>query len=85
MTLTSITQLEFLGLPAEPGRGVVFRVQSEPELASTLPGVLAIVRERVLPFFDEYRDVARVNRGFNPEGAERIFQTSWPVSPATRG
>lgn len=73
-TMTSITQLEFLGLPAEPGRGVRFRVESEPELAAVMPGVLNIVRERVLPFFDEYCDVASVNRGLNPDGAERVFR-----------
>jgi hypothetical protein len=74
VTLTSITQLEFLGLPSEPGRGVVYRVESESELTATVPGVLAMIRERVLPFFDEYRDIAAVNRGLNPEGAERVFQ-----------
>ena len=62
MTLTSVTQLEFLGLPAVPGRGVVYRVESEADLAATLPVVLAMVRERVLPFFEEYRDIAAVNR-----------------------
>jgi hypothetical protein len=74
MTLTSITQLEFLGLPAKPGRGVVFRVGSEADLAASMPGVLAVVRERVLPFFEEYRDIAAVNRGLNPEGAERVMR-----------
>ena len=73
-TLTSITQLEFLGLSAEPGRGVRFRVASEEELTAALPGVLTMTRERVLPFFAEYRDIAAVNRGLNPEGAERVFR-----------
>jgi hypothetical protein len=73
-TLTSITQLEFLGLPAEPGRGVKFHVKSEADLAAVMPGVLSIMRERVLPFFDEYRDIVAVNRGLNPEGAERVFR-----------
>lgn len=74
MTLTSITQLEFLGLPAESGRGVNFRVESQAQLRAVTPGVLNIVRDWVLPFFDEYRDVAAVNRGLNPEGAERVFR-----------
>src|SRR5262249_58401821 len=40
-TLTSVTQLEFLGVPQEPGRGrVVYRVESGPELSATLPSVL---------------------------------------------
>src|SRR5262249_17259395 len=38
---------------------------------------LTLVRERILPFFDEYRDIDSVNRGLNPEGAERVFR---PVS-----
>ena len=74
MTLTSITQLEFLGLPAKPGRGVKFEVSSEAELMAVMPGVLTMVRDRVLPFFDEYRAIAAVNRGLNPEGAERVFR-----------
>ena len=74
MTLTSFTQLEFLGLPAGPGRGVDFHVESEAELAAILPGILTMVRERVLPFFEEYRDIAAVNRGLNPEGADRVFR-----------
>lgn len=73
-TLTSITQLEFLGLPAEPGRGVTYRVASGPELTAMLPGIIAMIRERVLPFFEEYRDVAAVNRGLNPDGADEVFQ-----------
>lgn len=73
-TLTSITQLEFLGLPAEPGRGVRFHVESEAELAAVMPNAVHIIRERVLPFFEEHRDVAAVNRGLNPEGADRVFQ-----------
>ncbi len=74
MTLTSITQLEFLGLAAGPGNRVDFEVSSEAELMAVMPGVLAMVRERVLPFFEEYRDIAAVNRGLNPEGAERVFR-----------
>jgi hypothetical protein len=74
MTLTSITQLEFLGLPAKPGIGVDYEVSSEAELIAIMPGVLTMVGERVLPFFEEYRDIAAVNRGLNPEGAERVFR-----------
>jgi hypothetical protein len=43
-------------------------------LMAVMPGVLTMVRERVLPFFEEYRDIAAVNRGLNPEGAERVFR-----------
>jgi hypothetical protein len=74
ITLTSITQLEFLGLPAEPGRGVVFHLASEADLAAIMPGVITTLRERVLPFFEEYRDIAAVNRGLNPDGAERVLR-----------
>src|SRR5262245_25360569 len=38
-TLTSITQLEFLGVPAEPGRSVTFHVESEADLAAIMPGI----------------------------------------------
>jgi hypothetical protein len=72
-TLTSLTQLEFLGLPATlPARGVVYSAQSEVELAEVMRGVCLMVRERVLPFFEEYRDVAGLNRGLNPKEAERM-------------
>jgi hypothetical protein len=74
MTLTSITQLEYLGLPAKPGSGVDFEVSSEAELMAVMPGVLAMVPERLLAFFEEYRDIVAVNRGLNPEGAERVFR-----------
>jgi hypothetical protein len=73
-TSTSITQLEFLGLPADAGRGVRFRVQSEAELAAVVLEVLNIVREPVLPFFDDYCDIAAANGGLNPEGAERVLR-----------
>jgi hypothetical protein len=73
MTLPSITQLEFLGLPAKPGRSVDFGVSTEPELMAAMPGILSMVRERVLPFFEQYRDIAAVNCGLNPEGADRVF------------
>lgn len=72
MTLTSITQLEFLGLAAGPSNCVDFEVSSEAELMAAMPGVLTMMRERVLPFFEDYRDIAAVNRGLNPEGAERV-------------
>ncbi|WP_020474756.1 hypothetical protein [Zavarzinella formosa] len=77
ITTTSLTQLEFLRLPAERGK-VEFRASSESELAAVLPGVATLVRERVVPFFDEYRDVAALNRGLNPDGAERVMQPTWP-------
>jgi hypothetical protein len=74
MTLTSITQLEFLGLPADSGRGVRFHAESDAELIAVMPRVLEIVRERILPFFEEYHDIAAVNRGLNPKGSERVFR-----------
>src|SRR5262245_1930873 len=52
ITLTSITQLEFLGLPSSGGR-VEYQAASESELAAVLPGVSAMVRDRVVPFFEE--------------------------------
>ena len=73
VTTTTLTQLEFLGLPAEQGK-VEFRASSEAELVGLLPGVEALVRERVVPFFGEYRDLAAINRGLNPAGAERVIQ-----------
>ncbi len=76
MTLTSITQLEFFGLAAGPGNRVDFEVSSEPELMAVMPGVLTMVSERVLPFFQEYRDIAAVNRGLNPE-VQSVFFASW--------
>jgi hypothetical protein len=81
-TLTSVTQLEFLGLAAVPGRGVLYRAASASELAEVLPAVLTIVRERVLPFFDEFRTVGAVNRGLNPAGAERMLRL--PDAPDRR-
>lgn len=69
-TLTSITQLEFLGVTPQPSRSVRFQVQSEAELVAILPGVLELIVQRVLPFFDEYRDLAALNRGLNPAGVE---------------
>lgn len=69
-TLTSITQLEFLGVTPQSGRSVRFQVQSEAELAAILPGVVELITQRVLPFFGEYRDLAALNRGLNPAGAE---------------
>lgn len=77
ITMTSLTQLEFLGLSAEGGC-VEYRASSEPELATVIPGVAAMVHERIVPFFEEYRDVTSLNRGLNPRGAERVTQQQWP-------
>jgi hypothetical protein len=77
-TLTSMTQLEFFGLPAKPGAGVEWEVKSEADLGAVLPGVVAVVRDRVLPFFDEYRDLQALHRGLNPPGAERMLKPRWP-------
>jgi hypothetical protein len=77
ITMTSLTQLEFLGLPAVDGR-VEYRAASESELAAVLPGFSAMVRERVVPFFEEYKDVSSLNRGLNPVGAERVTELAWP-------
>jgi hypothetical protein len=82
MTLTSVTQLEFLGLLATGGQ-VEYQAASESELAAVLPGVAAMVRERVVLFFEEYRDVASLNRGLNPAGAERCTQRAWPPDRRT--
>jgi hypothetical protein len=83
-TLTSLTQLEFLGWPG-PGH-FRLRVTSDAELAASVPGFLTMVRDRVLPFFDEYRDLAAVNRGLNPEGAERVFRavSDWRAFDASQ-
>jgi len=77
-TLTSMTQLEFFGLPAKPGAGVQYELKSEADASAVLPGVAALVRDRLLPFFEEYRDVAALNRGLNPAGAERLAEPRWP-------
>lgn len=79
ITLTSITQLEHLGLIGEPGRGVLWRVTSEAELADALVAATAVVRERVLPFFDAHCDLASIHAALNPPGAERITEPVWPL------
>jgi hypothetical protein len=73
-TMTTLTQLEFFGLRSRQGQGIEFHVKSEATLAAMMRRFLPLVRERFLPFFDEYRDIAAVNRGLNPEGAERDFR-----------
>lgn len=78
MTLTSITQLEFLGLHARPGKGVIYSVKSAEELAATISDIIAVIKDRVLPFFNEYRRVEDINRGLNPVGAEHVRELIWP-------
>ncbi len=80
-TLTSMTQLEYFGLPARPGSGVLFEVRSEAELEDVLRGFRPVLEERILPFFEEYRDLTALNRGLNPEGAEHLLR--WPASRAS--
>jgi hypothetical protein len=65
-TMTSITQLEHLGVRAEPGRGVRYRAESEPELLGAVVKVAGLIRERLIPFFDQHQDVASLDRGLNP-------------------
>lgn len=77
-TLTTITQLEFLGLPAEPGRGVVYRVDSESKLLELLPRIVKMIQDRVLPFFEEYRDIQAVNRGLNPKNTVPRRDVTFP-------
>jgi hypothetical protein len=80
-TLTSMTQLEYFGLPACPARGVWYEVGSKTELEDALHGFRPVLEERILPFFDEYRDLAALNRGLNPKGMEHL--TRWPASRAS--
>src|SRR5436190_18399855 len=45
LTVSSLTQLEFLGLPAQPGAGVQWEAQSEAQLADVLGSVATLVGE----------------------------------------
>ena len=76
-TVSSLTQLEFLGLPAQPGAETKSEAKSEAQLADALGSVATMVGERVVPFFDEYRDLAALNRGLNPPGAD-LRELTWP-------
>jgi hypothetical protein len=67
--MTTLTQLEYFGMPPA-GSPVQYEVKSEQDLESVLPAVNALISTRVLPFFDEYRDLPSLNRGLNPEGME---------------
>lgn len=73
ITLTSITQLEFLGLKVKGARGVAYSIRSAADLQVALPAVEEMIRQRVLPFFEQYCDVAAVNQGLNPPGTEGVF------------
>ncbi len=79
-TLTSLTQLEFLGVEeTSPNQGAKFGGETEAELKTAADRLVAILVERVLPFFDEYRDLAALDRGLNPEGIESAMPPIWPV------
>lgn len=69
-TLTSLTQLEHLGEVAVPGRGVLYRVTTEEELAAALIPVSRLISEKVLPFLDRHTDLAALDAAMNPEIAE---------------
>ena len=71
-TLTSLTQLEFLGLTGRPGRGVLFGGDDEANLHHAALALAQVVTERVLPFFDNYVDLRAVEAGLNPPGAEDL-------------
>ena len=76
ITTTSLTQLEFLGLPPNDTGQVRWRVVSESDLIAVLPGVIEVVHQRILPFFAEFQDLAALNRGLNPAGAENLLELS---------
>ena len=81
-TLTSLTQLEHLGEAATlPGRGVIYRVTTEDELAAALIPVSRLVAEKVLPFLDRHTDLASLDAAMNPETAEppdrRAFNSAY--------
>lgn len=78
-TLTSLTQLEFLGLTGAPGRGVLFGGDDEASVSQAARNLAQVVEERVLPFFDSYMDLRAVERGLNPPGAEELRDPIWPV------
>lgn len=69
-TLTALVQLEFLDWPTDEFGESRHRVTSRRELTSTLKAIRPLVSERVVPFFDEYRDAESLNRGLNPEYAK---------------
>lgn len=78
-TLTSLTQLEFLGLVGTPGRGVLFGGDDEASLGHAARNLAQVVEERVLTFFDSYTDLRAVEAGLNPPGAENLREPIWPV------
>lgn len=80
-TLTSLTQLEHLGEVGVPGRGVIYRVTTEEELAAALLPLSRLVAEKVLPFLDRHTDLASLDAAMNPEAAElpdrRAFNSAY--------
>lgn len=77
-TLTSLTQLEFLGFEEIPGRGVIFGGDSRETIEREAADLARIVREQVIPFFEEYRSLQAVEQGLNPTGAEALTSPIWP-------
>lgn len=71
-TLTSLTQLEFLGLTSTPGLGVRFGGDDDASLTRAAQALTEVVTERVLPFFERYHDLRTVEAGLNPPGSEEL-------------
>ena len=74
MTLTSMTQLEYFGPATDSQHGAWFELASETDLLKIMPDVLDLLRDRVLPFFEEYCSIEALNRGFNPVGTEHLIR-----------
>ena len=79
ITVTTITQMEHLGLPFNQGKSFAYRVKSESEFVSILPQVLDFVRNKVVPYFERYTTISAVNAGLNPPNAEHdAVSIPWP-------
>lgn len=52
------------------GRARILERRDESDLESVLDSVSATLREKTLPFLEVHRDVAALNAGCNPPGAE---------------
>lgn len=66
-TVTALTQLEHLGEEGTPGRGVIYSVTTDEELATVLIAVSKLISGKVLPFLNRHTTLAALDAAMNPE------------------
>ncbi|MDZ7363650.1 MAG: hypothetical protein ONB46_23475 [candidate division KSB1 bacterium] len=72
MSMTTLTQLEYF----TAGKRKEYKISTEAEISTALDDLFKIVTEKVLPFFEKYRDVPSIEAAVNSGSLPTRFDST---------